>query len=103
MRREFIEFEGKKYGRWPDHPERHKRCYFWWRYESLHRAIWKSVHGDIPKGAFVHHIDGNPLNNNIYNLALMQAGEHARHHFAERKPVDAECVRCGALYSTIGC
>ena len=30
----------------------------------------------------IHHIDGNPSNNNIDNLAIMNQGEHARLHFA---------------------
>jgi len=28
----------------------------------------------------VHHIDGNPQNNNIANLEIMTLSEHARHH-----------------------
>lgn len=28
----------------------------------------------------VHHIDGNPLNNDLTNLTIMECGEHSRFH-----------------------
>lgn len=35
---------------------------------------------EIPKGFCVHHIDGNPQNNEISNLALMSIGAHSKLH-----------------------
>jgi len=40
---------------------------------------------EIPQGFAVHHIDHNPLNNNINNLALIQMGGHSRLHQIEKK------------------
>ena len=33
------------------------------------RVIWTLMKGDIPEGQFVDHLDGNPFNNNLDNLA----------------------------------
>jgi hypothetical protein len=40
---------------------------------------------EIPLGWCVHHIDGNPLNNNINNLALLRTSAHTRLHIHQRK------------------
>lgn len=48
--------------------------------ETLHRIIWKCVNGEIPEGYDIHHIDGNPLNNSIYNLELIEHKEHISKH-----------------------
>lgn len=39
---------------------------------------------EIPKGFSVHHIDKDPLNNNLDNLALLTNTEHRRIHLEER-------------------
>ena len=48
--------------------------------QYLHRAIWESNYGPIPKGFHVHHKDGNPLNNAIENLEAIDGREHNREH-----------------------
>lgn len=43
---------------------------------------------DIPDGYDVHHIDGNKLNNSIYNLELVNRFEHNSYHKSgERSPL----------------
>ena len=48
----------------------------------LHRYIWEYHFGEIPDGYFVHHKDGNPINNGLDNLRLVGAGDHTRMHLS---------------------
>jgi hypothetical protein len=45
-----------------------------------YRKIYESHHGKIPKGYHIHHIDGNPFNNEISNLQCVSPEEHAEIH-----------------------
>ena len=47
------------------------------RYVGLHRLVmeWK-LKRFLTSEEIVHHIDGNPLNNNPYNLQVLSAKEH---------------------------
>lgn len=47
-----------------------------------HILIWESLHGPLPKGSVVHHIDENHENNNPENLQCLTRSEHASIHFA---------------------
>lgn len=59
--------------------------YFRRRRAFLHRDVWAFHNGPIPPKHHIHHIDGNPANNALSNLAVMERGEHLRHHFKGRK------------------
>ena len=49
--------------------------------KRLHRLIYEDYHKvTLLPNAFVHHIDGNKLNNSIDNLTLMSPSEHSSHH-----------------------
>lgn len=53
---------------------------------GVHRLIWMVANGcDIPEGYDIHHIDGNKQNNSIYNLELIEHGEHIAQHNTENK------------------
>jgi len=51
--------------------------------KRLHRYVWEKHNGEIPKGHHIHHMDGNKNNNDISNLQLLRAEEHAFHHGKE--------------------
>jgi hypothetical protein len=42
------------------------------------RKVWEDVHGKIPKGMCIWHIDGNKWNDNINNLELVTRAEIMR-------------------------
>lgn len=62
---------------------------------SLHREIYKDHYGDIPDGMEIHHIDFNPLNNNLENLQLLTKFQHQSLHMKKRweKPEWGNCVK----------
>jgi hypothetical protein len=63
------EFNGRKY-------YQYEGRYFTSHKRKMHRDVWEHYNGKIPKGYHIHHIDGNPSNNDISNLQLMEASEH---------------------------
>ena len=46
----------------------------------LHRLIYEEHFGEIPKGYFIHHKNGNKLDNRIENLEAISHAEHTRLH-----------------------
>lgn len=45
-----------------------------------YRKIYEEHHGIIPDGFHIHHLDGNPSNNDISNLIAISPEEHAILH-----------------------
>lgn len=52
------------------------------KHAFLHQVVFCQATGltGIPQGFTIHHIDGNPANNDIHNLALVTTRGHARIH-----------------------
>ncbi len=50
---------------------------------GIHRKVWESANGKIPKGHHIHHIDGNPYNNELSNLMCVTAEQHGEMHNSE--------------------
>jgi len=81
---ETVEWGGKVWRRYPSSEHTSSRVYFsrgtadrpiW-----LHRAVWASVHGPIPAGHHLHHIDENTANNDVGNLECLTPQQHADMH-----------------------
>lgn len=54
------------------------------RSQLLHRVLWEEAHGGIASGEHIHHLDGNPANNELSNLVSISASEHMRLHQLQR-------------------
>ncbi len=77
---EAVEFNGKRYRRYPDSPHVHLQKYFM-RYRGLlHRDVWEFHNGPIADGMAIHHKNGNTLDNDIGNLELVSPKQHAAAH-----------------------
>lgn len=51
---------------------------------QLHRLIWETYKGEIPKSYIIHHINGNKKDNRIENLACISQAEHNIIHAKDR-------------------
>jgi endogenous inhibitor of DNA gyrase (YacG/DUF329 family) len=83
-----IIYNGRKYRKHPN-----QKYYYVSRkgknYSTcLHRQIWFDAFGEIPKGAEVHHINGNAFDNRLDNLELKKVSDHRRDHMIERAKKD---------------
>lgn len=64
------------------HPKSDKRGYV-----KEHRLVMEKELGRILNDdEYIHHIDGNRQNNDIQNLRLISAKEHAQEHLGKRNP-----------------
>lgn len=109
----WIEWHGRKF-------YRNNRGYYRSRQRDgtpevpLHRAVWQEVHGPVPDGHEVHHIDGDPTNNALDNLRVLSRAEHLALHPMDHLPVEArkfwatrtfierECAVCGEVFRSTG-
>jgi len=72
-----YEFEGIRYYR-RSHGYYQARCQD--GYKCLHRSVWESKHGTIPKGFEIHHLDENFSNNLLANLSIWGISNHRSFH-----------------------
>lgn len=76
---------GYRYRRYPESKHRNGRVY-WVRTKPgggakyFHVDLWEHYNGPVPEGYHIHHIDHDPLNNDISNLACISPTAHAEHH-----------------------
>lgn len=87
--RQSILFNGRWYHRYPNAKQSNHRKYYSsharWKETPLllHREVWEFHNGPIPDGHHVHHIDGNPDNNDISNLICLAESAHQLEHREE--------------------
>jgi hypothetical protein len=75
-------YQDKQKGYWISTTEPRIRAHVW---------VWKSIHGNIPKGYHIHHRDENKSNNSIENLELIHSSRHLSIHSS--KPENKERAR----------
>ena len=63
----------------------------------LHRAIWESANGPIPVGHHIHHLDGDPSNNVLGNLAMLDKSRNGLLSNASYASKRAEYVKLPAF------
>ena len=86
-------FNGKRYTKTEDG---HYRGYHG---KYLHRAVWEYCNGEIPSDCLIHHIDGDPSNNDISNLELIKKSEHKKIHIQMTPEEHYICEYCGKEYT----
>lgn len=75
-----LRFIRRPKSKYPTHRDYYKSVTTKYGHLLLHREIWKTHNGEIPSGYVVHHIDENPLNNDISNLECISHSKHQSHH-----------------------
>ena len=92
----------------------------------LHRAVWSRVHGPVPVGYEVHHINRERWDNRLANLELLTVSDHRRltavqrddpgwtegrsartsngliEYWARREPVERICDICDQPFRSTG-
>lgn len=97
-----IAWRGFWYHRMPAGHYRHARG------KMLHREIYEAHFGAIPPGMDIHHVDGDPGNNEPSNLEAVSRSEHVREHGPERyagyaaAPKIGKCSVCGEETKSVG-
>lgn len=69
------------------------RAHRWLMEQHLGRALLSTEH--------VHHRDGNPLNNDLANLEVLDGSEHMRMH-KSIEPTARACGSCGVVFVPVG-
>lgn len=71
------------------------------RYVYEHHLVWwRKVGFLVPKGFEIHHVNGDPRDNQIDNLALLSAKAHRALHARERRRTmkALNCSHCGNIF-----
>lgn len=71
------------------------------KWRMKHRIVWEEHHGKIPDGQKVIFLDGNKLNTEIENLALVTNSEHLEMNRARLRSEDPECTKSGILVARL--
>lgn len=61
----------------------------------LHRVVYETNYGPIPKGMHVHHVNNDRSDNNPENLEIMDPSGHLAHHGNENRGLHSRRWRSG--------
>lgn len=67
-----------------------------------HHLVWEAVHGPIPEGIEIHHIDGDKHNNDLENLAGLTKSDHQKTHSPHFAKLNGEWVRVCKICREVG-
>ena len=88
LKQQLVSQSQKKYlavGLFNEHNRRNGRGEKVPKMTYVHRIVWETFMGEIPKNLEVDHVDGNPHNNNLENLRLVTRKQNTRTHFRKEK------------------
>lgn len=93
---ELVTYAGKTYRRYPNSNNSSDQDYFRRSRsnnvpEYLHQRVYRDHYGEIQPGFHVHHVDGNPGNNQPENLVCISVGEHMRAHWTPERRANHVC------------
>lgn len=71
------------------------------KWRMKHRIVWEEHHGKIPDGQNVIFLDGNKLNTEIENLALVTNSEHLQMNRDRLRSEEPECTKSGILVARL--
>ena len=71
------------------------------RWRLKHRIVWEEHYGKIPDGQNVIFLDGNKLNTDIENLALVTNREHLQMNRERLRSEEPECTKSGILVARL--
>ena len=62
----------------------------------------KHLNRYLSENETVDHIDGNPLNNDLSNLRVLDRSEHCKNDVVRNKDVTTTCIYCGKEFTISG-
>ena len=71
------------------------------KWKLKHRLNWEKVHGEIPKGRKIIFLDGNRLNCDVNNLAMVTHAEHVEMQRRNLRSEHPEMTETGVLIAKI--
>jgi hypothetical protein len=70
-----------------------------YRGKLLHILIWEDIFGAVPEGYVIHHINGNKIDNTIFNLKCLLDTEHRKlHNGGGNHPMYGKCGSEASFY-----
>lgn len=97
---ELVTYAGKTYRRYPSSKSKSNQVYFRRSRsnsfpEYLHHRVYRDHYGEIQPGFHVHHVDGNPGNNQPENLVCISVKDHVHAHWTPERRAKTKSTAIG--------